>query len=60
MKIRELKRGDFFRLTPQSRKTWVKDEYDHSSKKYLCYNYEDINDFREFDGSKEVFTEFVY
>lgn len=60
MKLKDLQKGDFFRLNEKAKKTYVKDDYDRSSKAYCCYNYEDINDFKFFKGNKEIFTEFIY
>ena len=60
MILKELKKGEFFKLKENSKKVYVKDEYDRSTKKFCCYNYEDINDFREFKGNKEIFIDFIY
>lgn len=63
MKLKELKKGDFFRIVTKAgtgRKTYTKGEYDRAEKKYLCGNCEDINDFKYFKHTQEVTTEFIY
>ena len=40
--------------------SYVKGEYDRSSKKYSCYKYYDVNDERFFNGNKKVFVEFEF
>ena len=63
MKLKELKKGDFFRIVTKAgtgRKTYTKGEYDRVEKKYLCGNYEDINDYKYFKPTQEVTTEFIY
>lgn len=59
MKISELKKGDFFKLS-ENGCVYVRDSYDRSSKKYECYKYDDINAFRYLKGSKEVITDFIF
>ena len=36
--IRELKAGEFFKLKENSRRVYIRDEYDRSLKKYCCKN----------------------
>ena len=53
MKISELKKGDFFKLS-ENGCVYVRDSYDRSSKKYECYKYDDINAFRYLKGNKDT------
>ena len=61
MKLKELKKGDWFTLKnisePKDNQVWIKDEYNRSSKKYLCIRWSDISVSREISGNKEVYTE---
>lgn len=59
--LRELKKGDFFRLKDLDTATvYVKGEYDRSSKTYSCFKFEDVNEERFFKGSKKVFVGFTF
>lgn len=64
MKLRELKKGEFFTKKPieepKENQIWIKDSYDRSTKKWLCYSWADVNRECLIDGNKEVFTEFVF
>lgn len=64
MKLKDLKNGDYFTLKPiaypKENQVFVKDEYDRRSKRYLCYRYSDVCDYRELKGDKEVFTDFIF
>ena len=43
-------------------KTYIKrrDDYDRSTKKYCCMNWEDVNDWREFKPTQWVVIDFTY
>lgn len=44
IELRKLCRGDLFRLAGNAdAPVWVRDEYDRSEKKYLCYKWDDVN-----------------
>ncbi len=58
--LKSLKKGDFFKLKEDSKRVYVKDEYDRSEKRYCCYAWDDINAYRMFDGKKVVFTGFTF
>ena len=49
MKLKELKKGDFFTKLdisdPKPRQVWVRGEYDRSAKRYECYKWEDVKAF---------------
>lgn len=58
--IRELKHGEFFRLKPDSKKTYVRGDYDRSEKKYSCIDYDDFNHERFFCGNQIVLVDFTF
>lgn len=64
MKIRELKKGDFFTIKaidePRESQVYVRGEYDRSEKKYSCYKFSDVCSERLFKGDKEVFVDFTF
>ena len=64
MKLKDLKKGDWFTLKniseQKDNQVWIKDEYDRSSKKYLCIRWSDISDSKEISGDKEVYTDFTF
>ena len=64
VRIKDLKQGEFFTLKPiaepKENQVWVRGEYDRSTKTYEAYNFSDVNRYRNFKGTKEVYTEFVF
>lgn len=59
--IRELKKGEFFRLSAsESAPVWVKGYYVASEKKYEAYKYEDTNRETFLKGNRNVFVEFTF
>lgn len=59
--IRELKKGEFFRLTDwENAPVWVRGEYIREEKKYSTYKYDDVNNERLLPGDKEVFIGFTF
>lgn len=64
MKLKDLKKGDWFTLKnisePKENQVWIKEEYNHSSKKILCIRWSDISDSKEISGNQEVYTEFIF
>lgn len=64
MKLKDLKKGDWFTLKnisePKDNQVWIKNEYNRSSKKYLCIRWSDISDSKEISGNKEVYTDFIF
>lgn len=59
--IRELKKGEFFRLTDrENAPVWVRGEYIREVKKYSTYKYDDVNHERLVSGDKEAFVEFIF
>lgn len=64
MKIKELKKGEFFTLTqiyePKENQVYVRGEYDRAERKYECYKWNDVNNTRFYKGEKEVFIDFIF
>lgn len=64
MKIRELKRGDYFTLKdiaePKESQVWVRGEYDRSTRTYSATNFSDMNRERCFKGDRQIFTDFTF
>lgn len=57
--IKDLKVGDYFKLTPNGR-VYVRDSYNRSSKKYEYYDFDDVNRWHECKGSKQVIIDFQF
>lgn len=64
MKIKDLKKGDYFTIKPIENPTesqvYVRGDYDRADKKYCCCKFSDINSERLFKGDKEVFVDFTF
>lgn len=64
MKLKELKRGDFFTkkpiAEPKDNQVWIRGEYDRAEKRYECVCFDDANRFCYIKGDKEVFTDFTF
>lgn len=63
-KIKNLKRGDYFTLTPVKKpnisQVWVRGEYIPQAKCYSTYKWENINHEVIRKGDKEVYTDFTF
>lgn len=66
MKLKDLKKGEFFALKPHNgeeideQKVYIKGDYDRSERKYDCGKFSDISHSRLFKGDKEVYTDFTF
>lgn len=64
MKLKELKKGDYFTLKPiaepKESQVYIREEYDRSERKYLCGKFEDISYGRYLKGDREVYTDFIF
>ena len=64
MKLKELKNGEMFTLKPieypKESQVYIREEYDRSTKRYICIKWSDVNAERLFKGDKEVYTEFYF
>ena len=59
--IRELKKGEFFRLRESDTEpVWVSGEYVPAVKKFSTYKFEDVNHERLLKGNTIVFTGFTF
>lgn len=64
MKLKDLKRGDFFRRVNKNgkvgKKTFTKGEYCRAERKYYAEDCDDISNAPLLSGNVEVTTEFIY
>lgn len=60
MKIKDLKKGDYFKLNETSKTVYVRGEYCREEKKYICSRFDDFCSSRLFVGSREVCTDFTF
>ena len=57
--LKDIKRGEYFKLK-ENGKVYVRDEYDRSTKKYLYYDFDDVNNWHEAKGSRTVIVDFTF
>jgi hypothetical protein len=57
LELKDLDNGGFFTFKPNSKTVWIKEEYCHSSKKWSCKKWHDINHENFFSGNRKVFAE---
>lgn len=61
MKLKELKKGDFFKLKDsETAPVWVKGEYVRSEKRYSTHKFDDTNHERFVSGKVDVITGFEF
>lgn len=64
MTVKELKKGEYFTKKniecPKDNQVWIRDEYDRTEKKYLCYNFSDVNRWTYLKGTATIYTEFTF
>ncbi len=64
MKLKDLKRGEYFTLKPIDEPTenqvYMRGDYCRAEKKYECEKFSDCNYVRYFNGDKEVYTDFTF
>lgn len=58
--LKEVKSDEFFILSANSKKVYVKAEYDRSERAYWCDEYEDICEGKYIKGNKLVIVGFTY
>lgn len=58
--IEDVKKGDYFKRKPDSKKVYVKDSFNRSIGKYEAHNFEDINEFMSFKKGTKVFIDFEF
>jgi hypothetical protein len=60
-KLKDLKKGDFFKRRPTSKKVYMKGDYDRSDKTYECNSTDDVWSTGIFiKPNKVVYTDFEY
>ncbi len=57
--LKDVKKGDFIRRKPESKKTYKKGDYDQTSKKYCLVAWESGEDIY-LSGKTIVFIDFTY
>jgi len=60
VKLKDIKNGEFIRITTTANKTYIKGEYIREIKKYAVQDCEDANRYRYLKGSKMVAVGFTY
>lgn len=64
MKLKELKKGDWFTLKPipepKPSQVFIKDEYERSIRKYYALRFNDICSCRMLKGDTQVYTDFTF
>ena len=66
MKLKEVKRGDFFVRKPlheqeaKPSQVYIREEYDRSEKKYWCQKWNDISRGMWLKGDTEVYQDFTF
>lgn len=59
--IKDLKRGEFFRLTPSdTAPVWVRGEYSREAKKYSTHRFDDVNHEWLLRGEQLVWVGFTF
>lgn len=57
IELRKLGRGGLFRLAGKDdAPVWVRDEYDRSERKYLCYKWDDVNHWTYMRSARGVYA----
>ena len=57
IELRKLGRGSLFRLAGNDdAPVWVRDEYDRSERKYLCYKWDDVNHWAYMRSARGVYA----
>lgn len=64
MKLKDLKRGEYFTLKPidepTEKQVYIRGDYDRAERKYECNKFSDVNYCRYISGDKEVYTDFTF
>ena len=58
--VRDLPNREFFKLKPESKRVYIRGEFDRSTRKYDCQSFDDISVSRQFDGKKKVYAGFTF
>lgn len=64
MQLKDLKKGEWFTLKPipepKASQVYIREEYDRSTKKYVCGKFSDISASRLLKPDTVVYTEFIF
>ena len=66
MKLKDLKRGEYFTRKPlqhadaKPSQVYIKQDYNHETKKYWCQKWDDISRGMEIKGNTEVYQDFIF
>jgi hypothetical protein len=58
--LKNLPKGEYFKRKPDSKKVWIKGEYDRFMKKFLCGAFDDISQGMYLKPSTPVYVEFEF
>jgi hypothetical protein len=60
MKLKDVKQGEYIRLKPDSKKTYMRLDYDRSTKRFAVQDFDNANRYRYLKGSTEVHVDFIF
>lgn len=61
VKLKDVKHGDFFKLTNSSRApVWIRGDYERSDRRYHCVQYWDLSHTNEFRPDRVVYVGFSF
>jgi hypothetical protein len=60
MQLKDVKQGEYIRLKPDSKKTYIRLDYDRSTKRFAVQDFDNINYFRYLKGTTEVHVDFTF
>ena len=58
--VKELKRGEFLKLSLNANQVWYREEYDREYKEYWISSMDDISKGKLIKGSRKVYVGFTY
>ena len=58
--LKDVKKGNVFRRKPDAATTWIKGDYDRSSKRYDVQDWDDINRTMQIKGLELVYIGFTF
>lgn len=67
VKLGSLKKGEYFTICDHDGEEindpsiiWVRDEYDHSTRKFICRHFDDIGSSRQWKADTRVYVDFIF
>ena len=58
--LKDLNKGEYFKLKPDSKKVYIKGEYLRDEKRFSCIDFEDINKERFLKPTTVIWTQFEF